>query len=77
MGRKLCSKENPRKLICFIFTIKKIDMRTKIIDENSISCIPEDADDLIILRRVIKKGDRIVGETVRVIKQEKDFARPD
>ena len=52
-------------------------MRTKIIDENSISCIPEDSDDLIALRRVIKKGDKIVGETVRVIKQEKEFARPD
>ena len=52
-------------------------MRTKIIDENSISCVPEDSDDLIALRRVIKKGDKIVGETVRVIKQEKDFARPD
>ena len=37
-------------------------MRTKIIDENSISCIPEDSDDLIALRRVIKKGDKIVGE---------------
>ncbi|HIA09944.1 MAG TPA: mRNA surveillance protein Pelota [Candidatus Nitrosopelagicus sp.] len=52
-------------------------MITKIIDNNSISCIPEDSDDLIILRRIIKRGDRIVGETVRVIKQEKDFARPD
>ena len=52
-------------------------MRTKIIDENSISCVPEDSDDLIALRRVIKKGDKIVGETVRVVKQEKDFARPD
>ena len=52
-------------------------MRTKIIDENSISCVPEDSDDLIALRRVIKKGDKIIGETVRVVKQEKDFARPD
>jgi protein pelota len=52
-------------------------MLTKIIDNNSISCIPEDSDDLIILRRIIKKGDIIVGETTRVIKQEKDFARPD
>jgi len=52
-------------------------MITKIIDENSISCVPEDSDDLIILRRVIKSGDKIVGETVRVVKQEKDFARPD
>jgi protein pelota len=52
-------------------------MITKIIDENSVSCMPEDSDDLIILRRVIKKGDKIIGETVRVVKQEKDFARPD
>ena len=52
-------------------------MITKIIDDNSISCIPEDSDDLIILRRIIKKGDKIVGETTRVIKREKDFARPD
>jgi len=52
-------------------------MLTKIIDENSVSCIPEDTDDLIILRRVIKKGDKIIGETVRVVKQEKEFARPD
>ena len=49
-------------------------MRTKIIDEHSISCVPEDADDLIALRRVIKKGDKIVGETVRVVKKEKEFA---
>jgi len=52
-------------------------MITKIIDENSISCVPEDYDDLFILRWVIKKGDKIIGETVRVVKQEKDFARPD
>nr|AIF21693.1 eRF1 domain-containing 1 protein (PELO, DOM34, pelA) [uncultured marine thaumarchaeote SAT1000_06_A02] len=52
-------------------------MLTKTIDENSISCIPEDSDDLVSLRRIIKKGDKVVGETVRVIKQEKDFARPD
>ena len=52
-------------------------MLTKTVDENSISCIPEDSDDLVSLRRIIKKGDRVVGETVRVIKQEKDFARPD
>jgi len=52
-------------------------MLTKFFDENSISCLPEDSDDLIILRRVIKKGDKIIGETIRVVKQEKDFARPD
>ena len=52
-------------------------MISKVIDENSISVIPEDSDDLLTLRRIIKKGDRMVGDTTRVIKQEKDFSRPD
>ena len=52
-------------------------MITKIVDENSISIIPEESDDLLTLRRIIKKGDRIVGDTKRVIKQDKDFSRPD
>ena len=52
-------------------------MITKNIDENSISVIPEDSDDLLNLRRVIKQGDRIIGDTTRVIKIEKDYARPD
>ncbi len=52
-------------------------MITKIIDEHSIAVIPEESDDLLTLRRVIRKGDRIVGDTTRVIKQEKDFSRPD
>ena len=52
-------------------------MISKVIDNNSVSVIPEDSDDLLTLRRIIKKGDRIIGDTTRVIKQEKDFARPD
>jgi len=52
-------------------------MITKVIDDSSISVIPEESDDLLTLRRLIKKGDRIVGSTTRVIKQEKDFSRPD
>jgi protein pelota len=52
-------------------------MITKIIDEDSVSVIPEDSDDLLNLRRVIKEGDKIVGDTTRVIKLEKDYARPD
>ena len=52
-------------------------MISKIIDDNSISVIPEDSDDLLILRRIIKKDDRVVGDTTRVIKQDKDFSRPD
>ncbi len=52
-------------------------MITKIIDDNAISFIPEESDDLLTLRRVIKTGDRIVGNTTRVIKQEKEYSRPD
>ena len=52
-------------------------MITKIIDENSISVIPEDSDDLLNLRRIIKVNDKIIGDTTRVIKQEKDYSRPD
>ncbi len=52
-------------------------MITKVIDDNSVSVIPEDSDDLLTLRRIVKKGDRIIGDTTRVIKQEKDFSRPD
>ncbi len=52
-------------------------MITKILDDNSISLIPEESDDLLTLRRIIKPGDRIVGATSRVIKQDKEYARPD
>jgi len=52
-------------------------MITKTIDENSISVIPEDSDDLLNLRRIIKKDDKIIGDTTRVLKQDKDYSRPD
>ncbi|MFB5597952.1 MAG: mRNA surveillance protein Pelota, partial [Nitrosopumilaceae archaeon] len=52
-------------------------MITKVIDDNSISVIPEESDDLLTLRRIIKPGDRIVGDTTRVIKREKEYSRPD
>ena len=52
-------------------------MITKIIDENSVSVMPEDSDDLLNLRRIIKEKDKVIGDTTRVIKQDKDFARPD
>ncbi|MDE1842325.1 MAG: pelota family protein [Thaumarchaeota archaeon] len=52
-------------------------MITKKIDDNSVSLIPEESDDLFTLRRIIDGGDKIVGDTSRVVKQEKDFARPD
>ena len=52
-------------------------MITKIIDESSISVIAEDSDDLLNLRRIIKENDKIIGDTTRVLKQDKDYARPD
>lgn len=52
-------------------------MITKIIDDNSISVIPEDSDDLLNLRRIIKINDTLVAETTRIIKQDKEYSRPD
>ena len=52
-------------------------MITKIIDENSISVIPEDSDDLLNLRRIIKENNKVIGDTTRVLKQDRDYARPD
>ena len=52
-------------------------MITKTIDENSISVIPEDSDDLLNLRRIIKENDKVIGDTTRVLKQDKDYSRPD
>jgi protein pelota len=49
----------------------------KKIDENAIALIPEESDDLFTLRRIISKGDRMIGDTSRAVKQEKDFSRPD
>ena len=52
-------------------------MITKKIDENLISVIPEDSDDLLNLRRIIKENDKVIGDTTRVLKQDKDYSRPD
>jgi len=52
-------------------------MITKIIDENSIAVKPEDSDDLLNLRRIIKEDDKVIGDTTRVLKQDKDYSRPD
>jgi protein pelota len=45
--------------------------------ENRIAITPEEPDDLFNLRRVIEIGDNIIADTTRVIKQDKEFARPD
>jgi protein pelota len=39
--------------------------------------IPEDADDLFTLRRIIGNGDHVFADTTRVIKRVKEYARPD
>ena len=52
-------------------------MISKRLDENTVSFIAEETDDLLTIRRLLKKGDKIVGETPRVIKQEKAYSRPD
>ena len=52
-------------------------MIIKKIDDNAVALIAEESDDLFTFRRVINKGDRVVGDTSRAVKQEKDFSRPD
>ena len=52
-------------------------MIIKKIDDNTVALIPEESDDLFTLRRVIARGDRIIGDTSRAVKQEKEFSRPD
>lgn len=39
--------------------------------------IPEDSDDLFTLRRVIEKDNYIIADTTRVVKQVKEYGRPD
>src|ERR1044072_8116839 len=39
--------------------------------------IPDDADDLLSLRRIIEPGNHVTADTTRVIKQVKEYARPD
>jgi protein pelota len=45
--------------------------------DNAFVIIPEDADDLFALRRIIKNDDTIISDTTRVVKQVKEFARPE
>ena len=52
-------------------------VKSKTIDENLISVIPEDSEDLLNLRRIIRENDKVIGDTTRVLKQDKEYARPD
>ena len=44
---------------------------------NAFFVIPEDADDLFTLRRIVEKDDHVIADTSRVIKQQKEYGRPD
>lgn len=44
---------------------------------NAFFVIPEDADDLFMLRRVVEKDDSVISDTSRVVKQVKEYGRPD
>ena len=47
------------------------------ISNNAFFVIPEDADDLFTLRRIVKKDDNVIADTSRLIKQVKEYGRPD
>jgi protein pelota len=44
---------------------------------NAFFIIPEDADDLFTLRRIIEKDDLMIADTTRLVKQVKEYGRPD
>lgn len=52
-------------------------MKTRRIDAESVAATPQDPDDLLRLRRTIRTGDTISGHTTWVIKQDREYARPD
>jgi protein pelota len=39
--------------------------------------VPQDADDLFSIRRILSRDDLVVATTTRMIKQEKEYSRPD
>ncbi|MEM2760358.1 MAG: mRNA surveillance protein Pelota, partial [Nitrososphaerales archaeon] len=47
------------------------------INDNVYVVVPEDSDDLLSLRRIVRKDDQITVNTTRVVKQVREFARPD
>ena len=52
-------------------------MLTKRISDEAVAVTAEEPDDLLALRRVVAAGDRVVSETTRVIKLDREYARPD
>ena len=52
-------------------------MKTKRIDAESMAVTPLNPDDLLLLRRVIRTGDTVSGHTTWVLKQDREYSRPD
>ena len=52
-------------------------MRTKRIDAESVAVTPHNPDDLLLLRRVMRTGDTVSGHTTWVLKQDREYSRPD
>lgn len=47
------------------------------VSPNALLIICEDADDLFTLRRIVGRGDYVIADTTRVVKQQSDYGRPD
>lgn len=45
--------------------------------DSSAVLVPQDADDLLALRRAVAAGDIVTSETSRAVKREREYARPD
>lgn len=52
-------------------------MIRKRISDETVAVTPEESDDLLALRRVVSAGDRIVSDTTRVTKIDREYSRPD
>lgn len=52
-------------------------MKTRKIDADSVAVIPQDSDDIMTLRRIISRGDKVSGHAHWVLKQDREYSRPD
>lgn len=50
---------------------------SRAVDDRAYTVQPEEADDLLAIRRVLEAGDLVSGVTSRVVKREREYARPD
>lgn len=50
---------------------------SRAVDDRTFTVQPEEADDLLAIRRVLEAGDLVSGVTSRVVKREREHARPD